>query len=240
MARQKRVIWKKEDDALSKMRERYDIRDVDYELINPYCFNVMIPFEYGDEKVMAFATDLFHELELLDEDDNMDFSGSTAFCDLVKDEDMECYCVIFNHHDVLTSEPGDDLYQYTVEAMCEEGEDNEDDDATWMQEIADCIKSGEIKSKTGEGFFVLKGEYFDEIKAGRKTTEYRDFSPSNLPKSIGVKTVKLQRGYTKEQMRYEVKSVGLLDADDRECDPFDIPKGFFATTIAIHLGNRIG
>ncbi|MBR0198531.1 MAG: hypothetical protein IJQ34_10430 [Kiritimatiellae bacterium] len=50
----------------------------------------------------------------------------------------------------------------------------------------------------------------------------------------------MQRGYTKEQMRYEVKSVGLLDADDRECDPFDIPKGFFATTIAIHLGNRIG
>ena len=41
-------------------------------------------------------------------------------------------------------------------------------------------------------------------------------------------------------MRYEVKSVGLLDADDRECDPYNIPPGFFATTIAIHLGKRIG
>ena len=30
-----------------------------------------------------------------------------------------------------------------------------------------------------------------------------------------------------------------IDADDRECDPFSIPPGFIATTIAIHLGWRI-
>ena len=100
-------------------------------------------------------------------------------------------------------------------------------------------------SKSGEGYFVLKGEYFDAIKAGRKTTEYRDLSPRNLSKSIGIKTVKLQRGYghpgqPPEQMRFEVASVGLLDADDRECDPYNIPDGFIATTIAIHLGKRIG
>ena len=57
-------------------------------------------------------------------------------------------------------------------------------------------------------------------------------------------TVKLQRGYghpgqPPEQMRFEVKSVGLLDADDREYDPYNIPDGFIATTIAIHLGKRI-
>lgn len=89
-------------------------------------------------------------------------------------------------------------------------------------------------------FIILKGEYYDAIKDGRKTTEYRDLSPRNLAKSIGIKTVKLQRGYEQVQMRYEVKSVGLLDADDRECDPYNIPPGFFATTIAIHLGKRIG
>ena len=27
---------------------------------------------------------------------------------------------------------------------------------------------------------------------------------------------------------------------DRECDPYNIPDGFIATTIAIHLGRRIG
>ena len=30
------------------------------------------------------------------------------------------------------------------------------------------------------------------------------------------------------------------DADDRECDPCAIPPGFIATTIAIHLGRRMG
>jgi hypothetical protein len=83
-----------------------------------------------------------------------------------------------------------------------------------------------------------------ERAAGRKTTEYRDLTPRNLSKSIGIKTVKLQRGYghpgqPPEQMRFGVVSVGLLDADDRECDPYNIPDGFIATTIAIHLGKRI-
>ena len=54
-----------------------------------------------------------------------------------------------------------------------------------------------IRSKTGEGYFVLKGEYYNAIEVGRKTTEYR------------------------------------------ECDPFAIPSGFLATTIAIHLGKRV-
>ena len=31
-----------------------------------------------------------------------------------------------------------------------------------------------------------------------------------------------------------------IDADDRECDPYAIPPGFIAATIAIHLGRRIG
>ena len=43
-----------------------------------------------------------------------------------------------------------------------------------------------------------------------------------------------------DKWRFEVASVGLLDADDRECDPYNIPPGFIATTIAIHLGKRIG
>ena len=43
---------------------------------------------------------------------------------------------------------------------------------------------------------------------------------------------------SKTQMRFDVKSVRLMDADD--CDPYAIPPGFLATTIAIHLGKRIG
>lgn len=97
-----------------------------------------------------------------------------------------------------------------------------------MRQLAEDIKSGAIRSKSGEGFFVLKGEYYDAIEAGRKTTEYRDLTPRNLSLSIGIKTVKFQRGYghpgqPPKQMRFEVSSVRLLDASDRECDPYAIP-----------------
>ena len=127
-----------------------------------------------------------------------------------------------------------------------DSDDGDGDEAEQiMQVIAAGIKSGAIRSKSGEGYFVLKGEYYDAIEAGRKTTEYRDLTPRNLSLSIGIKTVKFQRGYghpgqPPKQMRYEVKSVRLMDASDRECDPYTIPPGFIATTIAIHLGKRVG
>ena len=31
-----------------------------------------------------------------------------------------------------------------------------------------------------------------------------------------------------------------MDADNLEWDPYDIPPGFLATTIAIYLGRRMG
>jgi hypothetical protein len=131
-----------------------------------------------------------------------------------------------------------------AEASGDDGFADEDDEA-WMRQLAEGIKSGVIRSKSGEGYFVLKGEYYDAIEARRKTTEYRDLTPRNLSMSIGIKTVKFQRGYghpghPPKQMRFEVSSVRLMDADDRECDPYAIPPGFIATTIAIHLGKRIG
>ena len=81
---------------------------------------------------------------------------------------------------------------------------------------------------SGEGYFVLKGEFYDAIEMGRKKTEYRDLTPRNLSMSIGIKTVKFQRGYghpghPPRQMRFEVSSVRLMDASDRECDPLRHP-----------------
>ena len=236
-----RIDWSNEDEALTRIRQKHGIRDVEFDMVNPYCFNVMVPLVYGDATLNAFATDLFHELGLLDENCNVCVGEGGDFCDLIRDDEMECYCVIFNHH--LVAED-DDLYEYSVAALrgCEE-EDEKDDEA-WMRQLAEDIKSGAIRSKSGEGYFVLKGEYYDAIEAGHKTTEYRDLTPRNLAKSIGITTVKLQRGYghpgqPPRQMRFEVSSVGLLDASDRECDLYAIPPGFIATTIAIHLGKKI-
>ena len=97
-----------------------------------------------------------------------------------------------------------------------------------------------MKSKTPDGYLVLKGEFYDAIDSGRKTVEYRDFTEYNLKRTIGIKTIRFNRGYVKNapQMKWEVEKVVLLDADDNECDPFNVPDGFWPVTIAIHLGQR--
>lgn len=236
MARRKRVDCSREDAAVDAARAKHGIEDVGFVGINLYCYNITLPLECGDKKAEAFANDIFHAVGAADDDLEIAVGEGTSFCELIKDDEMGCYCVIFNHHDVV--ENSEELFDYSVEALRAE---DEPDDEERMQELADAIKSGRIRSKSGEGYFVLKGEYFDAIKSGRKTTEYREITPRNLSKSIGIKTVKFQRGYghpgqPPEQMRFEVKSVMLMDPDGNECDPYNIPDGFIATTIAIHLG----
>ncbi len=110
-----------------------------------------------------------------------------------------------------------------------------------IQLLIDGIKAGRLKSKTPDGYLVLKGEFYDAIASGKKKIEYRDFSEYNLKRTIGLKTVRFNRGYVKNapQMKWEVKKVVLLDGDDNECDPFNVPEGFWPTTIAIHLGKRL-
>ncbi len=110
-----------------------------------------------------------------------------------------------------------------------------------IQLLIDGIKAGRLKSKTPDGYLVLKGEFYDAIASGKKKIEYRDFSEYNLKRTIGLKTVRFNRGYVKNapQMKWEVKKVVLLDCEDNESEPFNVPDGFCPTTIAIHLGKRL-
>ena len=248
------VDWSRENKAFAEMLAKYGIRKFHVEMVNPYCAEVSIPMTESRSVVRGFANDLFHALDILDEGYDLEFGQLTDCSGIDINDDAKCYYVLFNQHDVAECNPGDGKYKYKIEAITANGADDEEDDDSdgggneaekVMQAISFGIKSGAIRSKSGEGYFVLKGEYYDAIEAGRKTTEYRDLTPRNLSLSIGIKTVKFQRGYghpgqPPEQMRFEVASVGLLDADDRECDPYAIPPGFIATTIAIHLGKRIG
>jgi len=137
---------------------------------------------------------------------------------------------------------GDEEYQYTLKAINEEDEAEAEAEEAEMLALVDGIKAGRLKSKSPDGYFVLKGEFYDAIEAGTKKVEYRDFTVYNLKRTIGIKTVRFNRGYVKNapQMRWEVKKVVLLDCDDNECDPFSVPEGFWPTKIAIHLGKRIG
>ena len=110
-----------------------------------------------------------------------------------------------------------------------------------LKELVAGIKAGRIKSKSSDGYLVLKAEFYDAIESGEKTVEYRDFTENNMKRTIGIKTVRFNRGYVKNapQMRWGVEKVVLMDDEDNECDPFNVPEGFWPVTIALHLGKRI-
>ena len=112
------------------------------------------------------------------------------------------------------------------------------------EELIAEVKAGQIKSNSIDGYLVLAGEFYDEIEAGTKTVEYRDFTKYNLKRTIGITSVRFNRGYghpgqPPAQMRWEVEKVVFQDAADNECDPMTTPDGFVPVRIAIYLGKRI-
>ena len=121
------------------------------------------------------------------------------------------------------------------------------DDAQYRKELnllLEGIKAGRLKSKSPDGYLVLAGEFYDAIEAGKKKVEYRDFTENNLKRTIGIKTIRFNRGYGSKgkppkQMRWEVKRVALVDDENEECNPMKVPEDFWPTTIAIHLGKRL-
>jgi len=82
---------------------------------------------------------------------------------------------------------------------------------------------------------VLKFAWFDKIKSGEKTTEFRECSPT-WDRELGefgseYKQVRFNRGYTcPEQMTFEIKSIELTT----EKNDLGLPKCW-----AIKLGRRI-
>ena len=255
----KRAYDEMNEDASEVFVLKHGIDVVEMNGLDEYLYYMEMADGVCEAKLMKAANEFFHRIGILEEERDLAVEEEMEYCTVHLNEHSGKYFVLFNHPFVIEAkasgmEVGETVREFgeTQRKLVAEEEEEDDDSANGeltpaqvMKYIADGIKSGEIKSKSGEGYFVLKGEFFDAIEAGRKTTEYRDLTPRNLSLSIGIKTVKFQRGYghhgkPPKQMRFEVLSVRLMDADDRECDPYAIPLGFIATTIAIHLGKRIG
>ena len=192
---------------------------------------------------MKTCNELFHALGLLPGDKNLALGELGDYCNIVPPEGNWCYLAVFNHPIMVGVKETDPGSEFILKNWREYGGDEEVDDETLeMLELIDGIKEGRLKSKTPDGYLVLKGEFYDEIDSGKKTVEYRDFTEYNLKRTIGIKTIRFNRGYVKNapQMKWEVEKVVLLDADDNECDPFNVPDSFWPAAIAIHLGKRIG
>lgn len=205
---------------------------------NPFSYFLEIPLAAGEQIAVKTSNELFHVLGLLPVGKNLAIDELGDYCNIVSPQGNWCYLAVFNHPAVFELEESDPESRFILKNWREWDDDEEADE---MQELLDGVKDGRLKSKTPDGYLVLKGEFYDAIDSGKKTVEYRDFTEYNLKRTIGLKTIRFNRGYVKNapQMKWEVEKVVLLDADDNECDPFNVPDGFWPTTIAIHLGKRI-
>lgn len=104
------------------------------------------------------------------------------------------------------------------------------------------------KGATDEAYLTLDYKYYDMIKSGEKTTEFREYSPTWVKRLLShpIKTVRFQRGYggpghpPPEQMVFNVKAILLYEIRTRKECPADNPcEGIMPTHIAIDLGERI-
>ena len=118
------------------------------------------------------------------------------------------------------------------------------------------IPSG-CKSKSDTAFLSLKDEWFNAIKNGEKTVEYRNLNQYYCDKffSPGIKKkyVKLNRGYqggSDNQMVFEIADIVIVSEMGDECPAVDdngkhitsfsqLPSHFAPAMYGIKLGNRI-
>lgn len=168
----------------------------------------------------------------------------SEYCDyLGKQKEKGAYEWYFRHPNI----PEDMAVRYDAELEAEQGE-----------EIGMGIPypSGS-RSNSDTAFLSLKDEYFEAIRCGEKTTEYRNLNQYYCNKffSPGVKKryVKFNRGYlsgAENQMVFEIDDIVIVSDRWEECPAVDeygkhiesysqIPKNFAPAMYGIKLGKRV-
>ena len=220
----------------------HKLKDVVPQQENPFLFSLYVPVSNDQMKVVTAANEIFHGLGVLPADRTMKMGEGADYCAVFVAAEGDYYVLRFNHPKAMSFKKGDEEYQFTLKAIFDAQEEEALAEEAEMKELVEGIKAGRLKSKSSDGYLVLKAEFYDAIESGRHPVEYRDFTEYNLKRTIGIKTVRFNRGYVKNapQMKWEVKKIVLLDDDDNACDPFNVPDDFWPSTIAIHLGTRLG
>lgn len=233
------------NETVMPIVERYVLEDTEPGLYNPFLFALTVPVKNGEDKTIKCANEIFHALGILPKDRTLAMAEAGDYCAIFTDEGGETYTLLFNHPVAMAFKSGDEEYEFTIKGRNEIEEAEAEAEEAEMRSLVEGIKAGRLKSKTPDGYLVLAGEFYDAIEVGKKTVEYRDFTEYNIKRTIGLKTVRFNRGYGSKgkppkQMQWEVKGVVLMDGDENECDPYNVPEDFWPVTIALLLGRRIG
>ena len=211
---------------------------------NPFAFRVEIVGDCGETFALEKCNALFHELGLLDSVKKLGIGDADTYCELSRFAiaGRQCYIASFNHPKVLKFKNGTGDERFVISKQ--RGSLNFD--ATYKMEIMQMINdlnSGKIRGKLSEGRFAMEDYRYDKVAEGMKDREWLLLSRGNLKRSIGIKTVRLYRddGTMKPKiyMRWEVKAVKLVDANENECDATNVPPGFWPENILIRLGKRL-
>lgn len=220
----------------------HNLKDVVPQQENPFLFSLYVPIANNQAKVAEAANEIFHGLGVLPADRTLLMGEGADYCALFVAGEGDYFALLFNHPKATSFREQDEEYQFTLKYENDRQEAEAEEEEAEVRSLVADIRAGRLKSKTPDGYLVLKGEFYDAIDAGEKKVEYRNFTEYNLKRTIGIKTVRFNRGYVKNapQMKWQVKKVVLMDDDDSECDPFDVPEDFWPVTIAIHLGTRLG
>lgn len=224
---------------------KHKLKDTALAQANPFLFSLFVPVSNGEAKVAEACNELFHGLGVLPKDKVLPIGECGDYCSLAIDADGFDCIAQFNHPSAMAFKKGDEEYQFTLKGIVEADAAAAEAEEAEMLRLVGGIKTGRLKSKSSDGYLGLAGEFYDAIEAGTKKVEYRDFTEYNLKRTIGLRTIRFNRGYGSQgqpprQMRWEVEKVALMDGEDSECDPFNVPEGFWPTAIAIHLGKRLG
>lgn len=224
---------------------KHGLKDTALSQANPFLFTLFIPVSNGEAMVVEACNELFHGLGVLPNDKVLPIGECGDYCSLAVDTDGFDCIAQFNHPCAIAFKKGEEEYQFTIKGIVEADAAAAEVEEAGMLRLVGDVKAGRLKSKSPDGYFVLAGEFYDAIEAGKKKVEYRDFTEYNLKRTIGLRTIRFNRGYGSQgkpprQMRWEVKRVTFLNGEDSECDPFKVPEGFWPTTIAIRLGKRLG
>ena len=99
-----------------------------------------------------------------------------------------------------------------------------------------------MESNSNELFLVVSAGHYDNILTRMKNKEFRDFSRFWIQRIWNgkPKTVRFQRGYTREQARFKIKRITLANRDYEEypLKPV-VPNGFEPAYFVIWIGDRI-
>jgi len=228
-------------ETLDRVIAKNGIDRFHYDLLNPFMHEVQLLVSVGKTKAVKTFNELFHELGVLPEDKRLGIGDGWDYCAIWANDDGSTYGATFNAPSAKDFKEGDEEYKFTVKAIFAEQAAEAEAEEAEMLALVEGVKTGKLKSKSHDGYLVLKGEFYDAIESGKKKVEYRDFTEYNLKRTIGITTIRFNRGYTKsaKQMQWDVEKIVLLDGEDNESDPFNVPDGFWPIAIAIHLGKRI-